>query len=273
MTINSNCICIYVMINTITYQWYIGQTIRFLDRMDEHFKGVNIDTQWIDYDCLKYGRKAFICEPLEIFEEYDKDLLNEREKYWIEEYDTFKNPNHYNLTPGGDGFGAGKEHPCYRDDLDDDILRIEYCNNKLNYNKIAKKYNTTPATVKRRLINLGIDTSHTDYHTNYRDDLDNDLLAKDYVENKLSCRKIARKYNTTEGTVRRRLNKLGIDTSHKNTTGFYRVSKKRGPTYKQGFCYVYSYRDNNDKGKTINSVSLKKLEIKVKEKGLPWKKL
>ena len=56
----------------------------------------------------------------------------------------------------------------------------------------------------------------------------------------------------------------------KNITGFYRVSKGKNNTCKQGFTWRYQYFDNN-KRKTISSIDLKKLEKKVKKEGLEWK--
>jgi group I intron endonuclease len=150
MIVAANIICIYIMVNNITGQIYIGQTVDFDRRMDEHFKGRNADSQRIDRACLKYGREAFTCKPLEIFDEYDKDVLDDAEEFYIAAYNTFKDKNHYNLTPGGDGAGAGEDNPSYRGDLDDDILADEYLNNKLSCREIARKYNTDLDTVRRR---------------------------------------------------------------------------------------------------------------------------
>ena len=54
-----------------------------------------------------------------------------------------------------------------------------------------------------------------------------------------------------------------------NTTGFYRVSKKKDNKCKQGFVWLYKYFDNN-KRKAVSSTDLKKLEKKVKAQSLPW---
>ena len=54
-----------------------------------------------------------------------------------------------------------------------------------------------------------------------------------------------------------------------NTTGYYRVSKHKDPRYKQGFRYRYTYTDEG-RTKYIGSVSLRKLEEKVKAAGQPW---
>lgn len=58
----------------------------------------------------------------------------------------------------------------------------------------------------------------------------------------------------------------------KNTTGYYRVSKNKDNTCKQGFTWRYTYSEDGNQ-KSINSVDIEKLKEKVKNKGLKWKKL
>ena len=58
----------------------------------------------------------------------------------------------------------------------------------------------------------------------------------------------------------------------KNTSGYLYVSKQKNSSYKQGFCWKYTYRENG-KTKAITSVNFEELEKKVKAKGLKWKKL
>ena len=57
-----------------------------------------------------------------------------------------------------------------------------------------------------------------------------------------------------------------------NTTGYYRVSKHKNKTCKQGFIWMYRYYEKG-KRKSIESVNIEKLEEKVKAKGLEWYKL
>lgn len=73
----------------------------------------------------------------------------------------------------------------------------------------------------------------------------------------------------------------GISPSHEskikmsksqNTTGYYRVSKVNKPDAKNGYAYLYQYYENG-KSKRMLSVDIKKLEAKVKAKGLEWRKL
>ena len=56
-----------------------------------------------------------------------------------------------------------------------------------------------------------------------------------------------------------------------NTSGYYRVHKKKDNTCKQGFLWVYRYHDKKGRRKQILSVDIKKLEKKVKAKGLEWR--
>ena len=56
----------------------------------------------------------------------------------------------------------------------------------------------------------------------------------------------------------------------RNTTGFYRVNKRKQSNYKQGFTWRYEYSYKSTR-KAITSVDLKKLEEKVRKEGLEWK--
>lgn len=94
---------IYFCRNLINNKGYVGQTrVSLKDRKREHIK----DAQRCADSCIfhkairKYGIENFSWE---ILEECDNSLLNEREKFWIKEKNTyFKNESGYNLTLGGD---------------------------------------------------------------------------------------------------------------------------------------------------------------------------
>jgi hypothetical protein len=64
--------------------------------------------------------------------------------------------------------------------------------------------------------------------------------------------------------------KLSMSKS-KNNTGYFRVFKNKCKKCKQGFNWVYMYYDKGTR-KSISSVDIKKLEEKVKAKGLHWEK-
>lgn len=101
---------IYKIINNINTKVYIGKTIRPLKiRWREH------KTNSKRYDCplyrafQKYGIEHFSIEAIE--ENIPDDLINNREIFWINQYDSYKNG--YNATPGGDG---GKTHQLSQDE-------------------------------------------------------------------------------------------------------------------------------------------------------------
>ena len=55
----------------------------------------------------------------------------------------------------------------------------------------------------------------------------------------------------------------------RNTTGYFRVFKRRNKNFKQGFSWCYQYCEN-DKRREISSVDLNRLKEKVEKKGLDW---
>lgn len=65
--------------------------------------------------------------------------------------------------------------------------------------------------------------------------------------------------------------KMGLSNRF-NTTGYFRVIKNFNKNCKQGFTYRYQYWEDGVR-KYISSVSLEKLEDKVKSHGLEWRQL
>ena len=85
---------IYKITNKINQMAYIGQSIRIEQRWQEHIAGNK--NSYIHNAIKRYGVANF---SFEILEECPKELLDEREIYWIKYYNTFENG--YNLTVGG----------------------------------------------------------------------------------------------------------------------------------------------------------------------------
>ena len=96
---------IYIIKNTINNKVYIGQTSRTIQaRFQQHLNAAKRgDTEgMIIYNAIrKYGAENFYIEELEYVE---VELLNERERYWIQYYDSLR-PNGYNVREGGDDCG------------------------------------------------------------------------------------------------------------------------------------------------------------------------
>ena len=87
---------IYKITNLKNNLVYIGQTVNFGIRRREHWSDKTNDD--LHNDIQKLGREYF---KFEIIEKCDVDQLDEREKYWIEYYDSYNMG--YNNTEGGSG--------------------------------------------------------------------------------------------------------------------------------------------------------------------------
>ena len=78
------------------------------------------------------------------------------------------------------------------------------------------------------------------------------------------CMKIKESLTGKRHSLDRQIN----ESLGQNTTGYFRVSKHIAHSTKTGYSYRYSYYDDDGKRIMINSTNLKKLEEKVKSKGL-----
>lgn len=92
---------IYRITNLINGKCYIGQSIDIEKRWNEH-KTIYSHPRCSHYHLYrafcKYGIENF---SFSVIEECEQSLLNEREKFWIAYYNSFKQG--YNMTTGGDG--------------------------------------------------------------------------------------------------------------------------------------------------------------------------
>lgn len=91
---------IYKITNIINGKIYIGKTNRTIEeRFKEHCQSIYREEKRPLYSAMKkYGIENFIIEEIE---ECPINIVDEREKYWIEYFNSFKYG--YNATIGGDG--------------------------------------------------------------------------------------------------------------------------------------------------------------------------
>lgn len=88
---------IYIIKNDINTRVYIGQTKRTLDRrFNEHIRQ---NDMVISKAIAKYGYQHF---HIELIEECEDSRLNEREIYWISQYNSYHDG--YNSTLGGNSY-------------------------------------------------------------------------------------------------------------------------------------------------------------------------
>ena len=90
---------IYKITNTINNKSYIGQSINIHTRYNHHFSESNNSRlhMAIAKAVRKYGKEYF---SFDILENCDREHLDERERYYVELYNTVA-PSGYNLRSGG----------------------------------------------------------------------------------------------------------------------------------------------------------------------------
>lgn len=99
---------IYGVRNTANGKWYVGQTIRGIEkRRQEHLKAAR-NNNCHTYRCVfhdaiqKYGEDSFEWTVLKS-DIHTYDELNEAEKYWIREKNARVKDGGYNMNAGGNG--------------------------------------------------------------------------------------------------------------------------------------------------------------------------
>ena len=116
---------IYKITNILNGHVYIGQSINIEKRWQDHKREARTEgfpqyNYTIHQAFRKYGLDNF---SFEILEECEQSLLNEKERFWISFYDSYKNG--YNETEGGDGGPIMKGEDNPRAKLtDDDVFDI-----------------------------------------------------------------------------------------------------------------------------------------------------
>lgn len=136
---------IYKIVNSVNDKVYIGQTIKKPKlRLTEHIYHATHPKYGykskLHAAMRKYGIDAFRIETVEVC---DVSELNDREIYWIEKYDSYRNG--YNNTLGGGG--SSKE-------IDESY--ICFWNNGLTVSEIAREIGSGRETVKYHLSLMGV---------------------------------------------------------------------------------------------------------------------
>lgn len=89
---------IYVTTNNVTGMKYIGQKTYDKNGLWKNYLGSGL---YLKRAIKKYGKNNFSRTILE--ECKSKELLDEREIYWIKHFDAVNSNNYYNISSGGDG--------------------------------------------------------------------------------------------------------------------------------------------------------------------------
>lgn len=117
---------IYKITNKINGKIYIGQSNNIKRRFSEHQTKGTTSRIPLDVAIQKYGKENF---DYEILEECTLEQLNEKEKYWIQYFNSIENG--YNLSEGGDQQSIGENNGrAILTEEDVKIIRIAYNNHK-----------------------------------------------------------------------------------------------------------------------------------------------
>ena len=132
--------CIYMLTNLITLLCYVGKTIDFEGRMDEHKKGKDINKSYVERSIRKHGWHNFKVEIL--IDDIPKEDLSNLEIYYIAFYNTMR-PYGYNLTRGGEGTSGYKFTPEQLENRSQASIRLQANRDRfgcVSFNKRQNKY-------------------------------------------------------------------------------------------------------------------------------------
>lgn len=139
---------IYKITNNVNGKVYIGQTIQTIkERFYQHCAtkcSNSVLNMAIHRAIKKYGKSNFT---IEVIEEVDKDSLNDREKFWIEYYNSYNNG--YNSTRGG------QDSSTHCKELDTESIIKEYNSGK-SLRSIGNTFKVDKQTIKDLLIRNNI---------------------------------------------------------------------------------------------------------------------
>lgn len=139
---------IYIIKNTVNGKVYIGQTRTSVDqRWKEHLRHAQYGDQVINRAMRKYGVDKFYIETLEIC---DVSIIDEREIYYIDLFDSTNKTKGYNVSLGGSTPKFKRKALSISDLVD------LYVNKGFTLFEIANKFEVTRYIVTSELRNAGV---------------------------------------------------------------------------------------------------------------------
>lgn len=145
---------IYIIKNDINNKLYIWQAKDVKRRFQAHCKpsAAYVENDLVAKAIQKYGKDHFWYEIIE----HDIENYNERERYWIDYYNTIR-PNGYNILKGGEEppILRGINHPeskLSHENIENIIYDLSFSD--LSYRQLSKKYNVSTDTLIK--INKGV---------------------------------------------------------------------------------------------------------------------
>lgn len=185
---------IYIIKNTVNSKVYIGQTRTSVEqRWREHLRHAQYGDQIINRAMKKYGVDKFYIETLEIC---NIKLLDYREMYYIDLYDSTNKSKGYNVSIGGNTPRFKRKILSISDLVD------LYTNKKFTLEEIATKYEVSRYIISTELKNAGIIIRDRHESSSRFNKIPIYVLRK-YLEKGKSLRKAAKLSNIPYPTFRK----------------------------------------------------------------------
>lgn len=185
---------IYIIKNTVNSKVYIGQTRTSVkQRWREHLRHAQYGDQIINRAMKKYGVDKFYIETLEIC---NIKLLDYREMYYIDLYDSTNKSKGYNVSIGGNTPRFKRKILSISDLVD------LYTNKKFTLEEIATKYEVSRYIISTELKNAGI-IIRDRHESSARFNKIPIYVLRKYLEKGKSLRKAAKLSNIPYPTFRK----------------------------------------------------------------------
>ena len=193
---------IYKVTNDINDKIYIGKTVRALySRWHDHVKARNYDNNNKFHNALaKYGIEHFSAEIVE--DNIPLEKINEREKYWINFYDSYNSG--YNSTLGGEG-----------DTKYDPKIILQLWNDGCTCSEISNRLGCQYMTASYVLSEYGIDTEQKNLRSAAKRQITNGTPIEQYTfEGELVATYISSKEVIAAGFDRNEVNRCCAHKAH-----------------------------------------------------------
>lgn len=215
---------IYKIENLINHKCYIGQTKKTIqERYKEHIyssksKKSKIASKVLYKAMRKYGLENF---EVTLLEECSDDDLNNREIYWIDKFDSYRNG--YNSTIGGDGIR--KPLPSY-----EEVLQYYTDNHNISLTQTAEHFDLCPSTIHDILVRGGFSEirSHPQKRSYKKSPLYNYKEIADKYQELKNAKQTAVLFGCSEEVVKRACKECNVEML---TTGQYRKEYEVNTVY------------------------------------------